>query len=41
VDYLNAQRDYNDVARQYLEALARQRRAVLRLNTAVGCRLFE
>lgn len=38
--YLNAQRDFNEVARQYLEALARRRRAVLKVNTAVGSRIL-
>lgn len=40
LDYLNAQREYNDVVRQYRDALIRQRRATLRLNTAVGMRLL-
>jgi cobalt-zinc-cadmium efflux system outer membrane protein len=37
--YLAAQREYNDVVRQYLEALVRHRRNLLRLNTAVGERV--
>jgi len=38
--YLDAQREYNEVARQYLDALVLQRRNVLRLNTAVGERVL-
>ncbi len=38
--YLIAQRDYNDVVRQYWEALIRHRRAMLELNTAVGQRIL-
>lgn len=38
--YLNAQRDYNEVIRQYSNALLRHRRAMLALNTAVGLRLL-
>lgn len=38
--YLNAQRDLNEVVRQYRETLIRHRRAMLRLNTAVGQRLL-
>lgn len=38
--YLNAQRDYNEVVRQYLDSLVRFRRAMLRLNTAVGQRVL-
>jgi cobalt-zinc-cadmium efflux system outer membrane protein len=37
--YLNAQRDYNDVVRTYLESAVRFRRSMLRLNTALGQRL--
>jgi cobalt-zinc-cadmium efflux system outer membrane protein len=40
VFYLNAQRDANDVLRQYLETLIRHRRSMLRLNTAVGQRIL-
>jgi cobalt-zinc-cadmium efflux system outer membrane protein len=40
LDYLNAQRDHNDVVRQYRDALIRHRRAMLRLNTAVGMRVL-
>jgi cobalt-zinc-cadmium efflux system outer membrane protein len=39
-DYLNAQRDFNAVARYYREAVVRHRRSMLRLNTAVGCRIL-
>lgn len=38
--YLNALRDYNDVVRQYRDALVRHRRGMLRLNTAVGQRVL-
>lgn len=38
--YLNAQRDFNEVIRQYRDALLRHRRAMLALNTAVGLRLL-
>lgn len=39
VVYLEAQREYNDVVRQYLETRVRHRRNMLRLNTAVGQRV--
>lgn len=38
--YLNAQREYNEVARRYRDMLIRHRRAMLRLNTAVGMRIM-
>jgi outer membrane protein, heavy metal efflux system len=38
--YLNAQREFNEAARQYRDMLVRHRRAMLRLNTAVGQRLL-
>jgi cobalt-zinc-cadmium efflux system outer membrane protein len=38
--YAGAQRDYNDVARQYREMLVRHRRSMLDLNTAVGERIL-
>ncbi len=40
LDYLEAQQDYNDVVRQYRDALVRHRRAMLDLNTAVGSRII-
>jgi len=40
VTYLNAQRDYNEVVRQYRDTLIRHRRSMLRLNTAVGQRVL-
>jgi len=40
VAYLSAQRDYNEMLNQYLELLARNRRNLLRLNTAVGQRII-
>jgi cobalt-zinc-cadmium efflux system outer membrane protein len=39
VDYLGAQRDYNEVVRQYRDALIRHRRSMLKLNTAVARRI--
>ncbi|WZO98206.1 TolC family protein [Isosphaeraceae bacterium EP7] len=36
--YLEAQRDYNEVVRQYRDALVRHRRSMLELNTALGTR---
>ncbi len=39
LEYLDAQQDYNDVVRQYRDALVRHRRAMLDLNTAVGSRV--
>jgi outer membrane protein, heavy metal efflux system len=38
--YLNAQREYNEAARQYRDMLVRHRRSMLRLNTAVGQRIL-
>jgi cobalt-zinc-cadmium efflux system outer membrane protein len=38
--YLIAQRDYQDLVRQYRDALVRHRRAMLKLNTAVGMRVL-
>ncbi|MFO0893093.1 MAG: TolC family protein [Isosphaeraceae bacterium] len=40
VDYLLAQRDYNDIVRQYRDTQVRHRRSMLALNTAVGVRLL-
>jgi cobalt-zinc-cadmium efflux system outer membrane protein len=37
---LDAQREYNTVVRDYLEALIRRRRSMLELNTAVGQRIL-
>ena len=37
--YLNAQRAYNDVVRQYRDTLVRHRRGMFALNTAVGRRI--
>ena len=41
LDYLDAQQDFNDVVRQYRDALIRHRRAMLDLNTAVGTKIVE
>ncbi len=38
--YLTAQREYNDIVRQYRDTLARHRRSMLGLNTAIGCRIL-
>ncbi|WP_206108201.1 TolC family protein [Paludisphaera soli] len=40
LEYLEAQRQYNDVVRQYRDSLVRHRRAMLDLNTAVGARIL-
>jgi cobalt-zinc-cadmium efflux system outer membrane protein len=40
IAYLSAQRVYQDVVRQYLDALILHRRSMLRLNTAVGQRML-
>ena len=39
-DYYNAERDYNEVVRQFYDSLIRHRRSMLRLNTAVGQRIL-
>lgn len=41
VEYLNVQKDYNEVVRQYRDALLRHRRSMLKLNTAVGERILQ
>lgn len=38
--YLEAQRNFNEVSRQYRDTLVRHRRVMLQLNTAVGRRLL-
>ncbi|MBV8229866.1 MAG: hypothetical protein JO329_07780, partial [Planctomycetaceae bacterium] len=40
VIYLNAQRDYNDVVKQYLDTVVRHRRSMLALNTVLGQRIL-
>jgi cobalt-zinc-cadmium efflux system outer membrane protein len=40
IAYLNAQRAYQDVVRQYRDMAVRHRRSMLRLNTAVGQRVL-
>ena len=40
IAYYNAERDYNSVILQYRDALIRHRRSMLRLNTAIGQRIF-
>ena len=39
LEYLEAQRQFNEVVRQYRDALVRHRRAMLDLNTALGTRI--
>jgi outer membrane protein, heavy metal efflux system len=39
LEFLDAQKDYNEVVRGYRDALVRHRRAMLDLNTAVGIRI--
>ena len=38
--YLNAQKNYNDLVKQYLDSLSRHRRSMLALNTAIGLRVL-
>jgi cobalt-zinc-cadmium efflux system outer membrane protein len=40
IDYLNAQREYQDIVKQYLDTLIRHRRSMLALNTVVGQRIL-
>lgn len=40
IDFLDAQKDYNERVRAYRDALVRHRRAMLDLNTAVGFRIL-
>jgi cobalt-zinc-cadmium efflux system outer membrane protein len=40
MEYLDAQKDYNEVVRNYRDAVVRHRRAMLDLNTAVGVRVL-
>jgi cobalt-zinc-cadmium efflux system outer membrane protein len=40
VPYLNAEKDYNDILRQYTDQAIRHRRFMLNLNTAVGQRVL-
>jgi cobalt-zinc-cadmium efflux system outer membrane protein len=39
-EYLDAQQDFNEMVRQYRDAMIRHRRAILDLNTAVGERVL-
>jgi outer membrane protein, heavy metal efflux system len=39
-EFLDAQQDFNDMVRQYRDAMVRHRRAILDLNTAVGERVL-
>jgi cobalt-zinc-cadmium efflux system outer membrane protein len=39
LEFLDAQKEYNEVVRNYRDALVRHRRAMLDLNTAVGIRI--
>jgi outer membrane protein, heavy metal efflux system len=40
IPYINAERDYNDMLRQYTDIAIRHRRSMLTLNTAVGQRVL-
>ena len=40
LNYLDAQLDYNEVVKQYLDTAVRHRRSMLSLNTAVGRRIM-
>ncbi len=40
VQYLNAQREYQDTVKQYLDTVVRHRRAMLALNTVLGERIL-
>jgi cobalt-zinc-cadmium efflux system outer membrane protein len=40
LEYLDAQKDYNDVVKRFRDELVRHRRAMLDLNTAVGTRIL-
>jgi cobalt-zinc-cadmium efflux system outer membrane protein len=40
VVFLNAQKDYNDTVKQYLDTMVRHRRSMLALNTALGQRVL-
>jgi outer membrane protein, heavy metal efflux system len=40
LDYLNAQQDYNQVVKQYLDTAVRHRRSMLSLNTVVGRKIM-
>jgi len=40
VDYINAQLEFNQVAKQYLDTSIRHRRAMLELNTVTGKRIM-
>ncbi len=40
IGYLNAQREYSEVVRQYRDTLLRHRRAALHLNTAIALRII-
>ncbi len=40
IEYLNSQREYSEIIRQYRDALIKQRRASLHLNTAIALRLI-
>jgi cobalt-zinc-cadmium efflux system outer membrane protein len=40
IDYIEAQKDYNEVVRRFRDALVRHRRSMLDLNTAVAVRIL-
>jgi cobalt-zinc-cadmium efflux system outer membrane protein len=40
IEYIEAQKDYNEVVRRFRDALVRHRRSMLDLNTAVATRIL-
>ncbi len=40
LEFLSAQKDFNDRVKDYRDSVVRHRRAMLDLNTAVGTRLL-
>jgi len=40
LDYLQAQLDYNDVVKQFLDTAIRHRQSMLSLNTTIGRRIM-
>lgn len=40
ISYINAQREFNDLAKQYLDTVVRHRKSMLTLNTMVGQRIL-
>ena len=40
LDYLDAQQDFNQIVKQYLDTAVRHRRSMLSLNTVVGRKIM-